>query len=578
MLKLRSEIRYVLEKLNEFGEGYLVGGAVRDLLLGIEPSDFDFATNLSQMDVIRIFSDNKPKIISAKFQVTSIAINGIKCEIARFREDIGISNGRQPKNIRFISKIKEDLKRRDLTINALAYDIKNNSIIDLYGGIKDLKNRTIRMIGNASYRLEEDKIRILRIFKYVSKLNFVIDNNLFIELKKFSKKKDLFLNISKERLKENLESILLDKYSINSLKYMIDTNIIRQIFDIYCEKKDLKNIYLQLQNMYSNAKKYNLYNDLDIIYSSIFYILSKNINKNNINSIVNTFILKFGYSMSRQSDFISFIKFLNIISKKNAFNIENYFETAKIYNFKSENISKLFLMYKIINLNYKNKKKINLVMEDIQKFYITYSLIRDLEVNDRDFKEIFPALQGKINEVKKKIQIEIINKKLKNNKMEILNYISKKYKISFELEKENCAGAVIYSKINNKYKYLLVKVTNGNWGFSKGHIEENESLIETAIREVKEETNLDIEIIDSNIFFEKINYLIYFENKKSIKNIDYFLGKAKNEKDLKIDEYEIDEYRWLDFNKAYEKISYLAQKKVLLKAHLHLLNRRNYEK
>lgn len=578
MLKLKSEVRYVLDKLNEHGEGYLVGGAVRDLLLGLAPSDFDFATNLSQMEIINIFSENNPKIISAKFQVTSITINGINCEIARFREDIGISNGRQPKSIRFISKIKEDLKRRDLTINALAYDIRNNNIIDLYGGIKDLKNRTIRMIGNPSYRLEEDKIRIFRIFKYVAKLNFVIDNGLQIELKKISKRKDLFLNISKERLKENLESILLEKYSLNALKYMIDTNMIRHIFDIYCDKKEMKNIYLQLKNMYENVRKFELYKDLDIVYSSIFYILSQNINKQNINTIINYFVIKFGYSTSKQSDFINFIKFINIISKKNAFYIENYFETSKIYNFKLENVSKLFLIYKILNFNYKNKKNINKILEEMQKFYKIYSLMRDIEINDRDLKINFPDLNLKIPEIKKRIQIEILNKRLKNNKIEILEYISNKYSKSFLLEKENCAGAVIYRKINGKYKYLLVKVTNGNWGFSKGHIEPNESLKETAIREVKEETNLDIDIVDENKFFEEINYLIYYENKKSIKNIVYFLGKVNNVNNIRIDEYEIDEYKWLEFNKAYEKISYLAQKKVLLSAHLYLLNRRNNEK
>ena len=123
----------ILNKLNECGKGYIVGGAIRDILLGLEPKDIDFTTNLPYETLKKLFSEYNLKEIGKSFGVLRIRINDIDYEIAKFREDI---YGKEEK-VTFVDEIKNDLVRRDFTINAMAYNQKEG-IIDLYNGQKDI--------------------------------------------------------------------------------------------------------------------------------------------------------------------------------------------------------------------------------------------------------------------------------------------------------------------------------------------------------------------------------------------------------------------------------------------------------
>lgn len=196
---------------------YLVGGCVRDLLLGREINDYDFATNAFPNQIKVLLSD-KGKVIPTgeKYGTVTFLYKNSSYEITTFRTDGNYSDNRKPDNVLFASDINEDLKRRDFTVNALAYN-PNNGIIDNYGGIKDLENKIIRCVGNPEERINEDALRILRAFRFRSKLKFTIEKNTLDAMKKNQR---LLLNISYERIYKELKEILNNGIDIRELFFI----------------------------------------------------------------------------------------------------------------------------------------------------------------------------------------------------------------------------------------------------------------------------------------------------------------------------------------------------------------------
>lgn len=155
---------------------YLVGGSIRDALLGKTPKDFDVATNLSPDDVISLMSPHKKfKILEVGKSfgvVVVVAPSGEEYEIATFRKDIG--TGRRPDSVEFTT-IENDVSRRDLTINSLFYDIETKQIIDFVGGIDDVKNKVVRTTGDPKIRFQEDRLRILRCLRFAIRFGSQIE-------------------------------------------------------------------------------------------------------------------------------------------------------------------------------------------------------------------------------------------------------------------------------------------------------------------------------------------------------------------------------------------------------------------
>lgn len=148
---------------------YLVGGAVRDFVTGEAPKDFDLATDATPDEMKSILKDYRINLQGEKFGVIVVyGLDGLPegVEIATFREDI--TPGRKP-DVKLGATIEDDVKRRDLTFNGLFYDLDEKEIIDLVGGVEDLNNKKIRMIGNPDERIKEDPLRILRIIRFASR-------------------------------------------------------------------------------------------------------------------------------------------------------------------------------------------------------------------------------------------------------------------------------------------------------------------------------------------------------------------------------------------------------------------------
>lgn len=191
---------------------YIVGGAVRDHLLNIENDDFDFTTDATPENVIKMFKKTIPT--GLKHGTVTVMFKREAFEVTTFRSEGDYEDGRHPKSVCFVRSLEEDLKRRDFTINALAADAKNGNIIDLHDGIGDLKRKTIKAIGNPNERFSEDGLRIMRACRFVSKLDFSIDEKTFNAM---INNKNNIKSVSEERIREELYKLLKGKSPKNGL-------------------------------------------------------------------------------------------------------------------------------------------------------------------------------------------------------------------------------------------------------------------------------------------------------------------------------------------------------------------------
>ncbi len=163
-------------------KAYLVGGAVRDMLMNKTPSDFDVATDAKPKDVMHLFR----RVIPTGIAHGTVTVHWQKreIEVTTFRAESSYSDGRRPDAVRFADTIEEDLSRRDFTMNAIASSLDDGSIIDPFGGQTDIKARTIRTVGRPEERFSEDGLRPVRAIRFAAQLNFSIDKETFAALSK----------------------------------------------------------------------------------------------------------------------------------------------------------------------------------------------------------------------------------------------------------------------------------------------------------------------------------------------------------------------------------------------------------
>ncbi|MDY3006899.1 HD domain-containing protein [Anaerococcus sp. AGMB00486] len=215
----------ILKRLeeNDF-ESYLVGGFVRDKLMGREIHDADIATRARPKDIMKIFSDMKLIDIGKKFGTIKVIYNSKEYEITTFRGEAKYKDRRHPDEIVFSDKIEDDLKRRDFTINAMAE--RFGEIIDLYKGRDDLKLKVIKSVGDPFERIEEDYLRSMRAIRFATILNFSIDD----DLKKAIKKEAEYINyIAKERISEEFNKILLSDIPSYGIRLLDECNLLGEI-------------------------------------------------------------------------------------------------------------------------------------------------------------------------------------------------------------------------------------------------------------------------------------------------------------------------------------------------------------
>ena len=435
----------ILNKLNEYGKGYIVGGAIRDILLGLKPKDVDFATNLSYETLKTLFNEYTPKETGKSFGVLRIRINNIDYEIAKFRKDNyeekdGLKIIPEEKKVSFVDDIRNDLARRDFTINAMAYNQKEG-IIDLYNGQKDIENKVINFIGNAEERIIEDPLRVLRAFRFMSRLNFSLSENTIEAIKN---QKFLLKNIPEEKITMEFSKLLLGDNIKNTLTLMKDTGVLELIIPEFKETYDFNqcnphhnlDLFNHIINVVSKVPA-----DLELRYSALLHDIAK--------PIVQTFDEK-GIAHYKTHEIVGADMARDILTRLKL--------PVKLIDTVEEIIKKHMVLYKDITdkkfnkllseMGYDNLWRLieHCIADNSSKNDEVVSTendlherlkravekqmqvkVNDLAINGKDLIEL--GFTGKeIGEIKKELLDKYLSEEIQNNKEEMLEYVKGKYK------------------------------------------------------------------------------------------------------------------------------------------------------
>lgn len=235
-IHMPEEVEIIIRILNENDfEAFIVGGCVRDSLLDKKPKDWDITTNASPEDIISVFKEQNYRVIETglKHGTVTVVINRENFEITTYRIDGEYLDNRRPLNVIFTSSLEEDLRRRDFTINAMAYN-HSKGLIDYHHGLTHLENKIIKAVGEAEKRFNEDALRMLRAIRFACQLNFNLDEEINVTLYKTS---GLLKNISEERIKDELCKILISDFPAVGIKLLMKFNLMKYIIpELYeCE-------------------------------------------------------------------------------------------------------------------------------------------------------------------------------------------------------------------------------------------------------------------------------------------------------------------------------------------------------
>lgn len=314
---IKKEVQEIIDIIEKNGySAYIVGGAVRNQLLGIPVKDWDLTTNAKPDTIQEIFEKNNIITIPTGIEHGTITVcyKGLNIEVTTYRIDGNYSDGRRPDSVEFVNNLKEDLARRDFTINALAYN-RRTGIVDYFGGLKDLEDKKIRCVGSPKERFSEDALRMLRAIRFENTLDFDIEEKTLKSI--YSSLKQI-ANVSMERVQQELNKILSTKKEIKHF----DTIII--MFPSLFKKK----------NMYRKIQECNLL--IEEMQSNNFV---RNLTTFFLYDIVNVdFLKQLKYSKSIINAVMDTLECYKIIEEKYFLFLENDIGDIK-YNIKQQLLS-----------------------------------------------------------------------------------------------------------------------------------------------------------------------------------------------------------------------------------------------
>jgi len=241
MSNAKQHAAEIVRTLRERGhQAYFAGGCVRDLLLGCEPADFDVATDATPRQVMQIFPETLAVgeqfgVVLVPLQLDDRTVTGEDArrstreraiEVATFRSDAGYSDGRHPDEVRFSKDPREDMQRRDFTINGMMLDPATNEILDFVGGRDDLKAGIVRAIGEPERRFGEDKLRMLRAVRFAARFDYQIDPATFAAIQKLAPQ---IHQVSCERVREELTRMLTEGRARRAFELLDTSGLLREV-------------------------------------------------------------------------------------------------------------------------------------------------------------------------------------------------------------------------------------------------------------------------------------------------------------------------------------------------------------
>lgn len=416
-----KDVSFLIDTIYENGyEAFMVGGCVRDSVLNLTPNDYDITTNAKPKEIMNIFKDYKIIDTGIKHGTVSIILNNNIYEITTYRIEGEYENNRRPKTVEFISSIEEDLRRRDFTINAMAYN-KQFGIIDKFNGLEDLQNRIIKTVGNPDERFKEDGLRMIRAIRFSSKLGFNIDENT---LNGIYKNSYIIKNISTERINDEFTKILLSDNPQNII-LLYKTNIFKYL-GIHC---NLNRDYYKELEKYINILSYCDNNLLDKLII-LDYLISNE-------------ILKCIDKCEKYKYYCENIKKVNIINNLRYSNkVINYCNDIMEYMIKDiDKIDKIVIKRYLNNIGY---EKLNKVFK--------LKLIYNVFFNNKDNVEFFKRCIKQLDEIENSKECyEIKSLEIDGKILKDLGYKGKEIgeKLSFLLDQ------VIKDPLLNKKDILI---------------------------------------------------------------------------------------------------------------------------
>jgi poly(A) polymerase len=214
----------IVETLRAAGhEAYFAGGCVRDMVMGVAPHDYDIATSARPEEVVRLFPGSLT--VGAQFGVVVVLAGSGDFEVATFRADAASSDGRHPDSVRFCSA-REDVARRDFTINGMLYDPAARQVIDWVEGREDVRRRMIRAIGNPEERFAEDKLRLLRAVRFAARLDYAVEEKTYAAMVHMAPHAG---EVSAERVRDELVRILTGPNAGRAVRLMHDTGLLKPV-------------------------------------------------------------------------------------------------------------------------------------------------------------------------------------------------------------------------------------------------------------------------------------------------------------------------------------------------------------
>ena len=426
----------IINKLEKAGyETYAVGGCVRDELLNRENFDIDITTAARPDEIKEVFKDLKTIDIGQRFGTIKVLDGPNEYEITTMRCESGYSDKRHPEKIAFSKDIKEDLKRRDFTINAMAK--RNGEVLDIFNGKKDLEEKIIRAVGNPKKRIREDMLRSLRAVRFATTLNFKIEDKLKNAIRENASSIE---DISKERIQVELNKILLADDPKRGIKLLDEVGLLEYIFPEVYDTKDFdQHSTFHAEDLYQHTLSVLEKTPpiLEVRMAALYHDVGK----------IDTFFLDengegrfFGHQSVSEKLLVDrlkklkyskkFIENTRLLVKRHMDNTNTYTKKSirkLLRNIGEENLLKLFKLQRADVLSTKHNDDSNIdlglkLLEEVKNDDIPTNK-NQIKIDGNDLKNLGFKEGKELGQNLKLVENLIYDEKLKNEKKDIINYI-----------------------------------------------------------------------------------------------------------------------------------------------------------
>lgn len=450
-IDLPEGVKKIIDILSKNGyEAFVVGGCVRDSIIGIKPNDWDITTSAKPDEIMSCFREYKIIPTGLKHGTVTVIIDGEQYEITTYRIDGKYSDGRHPDAVIFTSDLAEDLSRRDFTINAIAYN-PEKGLIDPFGGAEDIKNGLIRCVGNPKDRFEEDALRMLRAIRFSSQLDFTITTKTEIGIIKIYRNLE---KISIERIADEFKKIAVsNKFYVNLVIYdYVFSSFIPEYKDIFNFEQNNPyhkyNLYMHTNCAVENCKSTDLITKLAVFFHDFGKPHSYQDDENGIRhfyghakvsgDITDKILKRLKFDNYTREKIVELVKYHDatiVVNKKyikrwlNKIGEEQFIRLLDVQEADAKAHHELYIDEKVSNIN-----KIRILLRQVIDEKECFSL-KDLAINGNDIKKYMMLEEGHaVGLLLREILQMVIDGKLNNKKEEIIKWMTKMTDLDKEIK------------------------------------------------------------------------------------------------------------------------------------------------